>query len=78
MFLRWLLLFYILTSLCIDAAPPNRDTADDLQNADMQRQWEQEQRQREEVQVRYPFAIILLNFRGQWKLVELRHERRGF
>uniref|UniRef100_A0A8R1TVY1 EF-hand domain-containing protein n=1 Tax=Onchocerca volvulus TaxID=6282 RepID=A0A8R1TVY1_ONCVO len=78
MFLRWLLLFYILTSLCIDAAPPNRDTADDLQNADMQRQWEQEQRQREEVQkeeiakyvkyMRYLETVLnILQATPQWK-----------
>lgn len=63
MFLRWLLLFCALISLCIDAAPPNRDTADDLQNADKQRKWEQEQRQREEVQVRMPTVFLsLTNF----------------
>ncbi|KAL3981972.1 EF-hand domain family protein [Acanthocheilonema viteae] len=50
MFSRWLLLFCLLILLCIDAAPPNRDTADSLQNVDKQRQWKEEQRQREEAQ----------------------------
>lgn len=60
MFSRWLLLFYVLTSLCIDAAPPNRDMVDDLQNANKQREWEQEQRRREEVQVKICFVYLCL------------------
>lgn len=55
MFSRWLPFFCILILLYIDAAPPNRDTADEMQNADKQRQWEQEQREREEVQVHLLF-----------------------
>ncbi|CAG9535065.1 unnamed protein product [Cercopithifilaria johnstoni] len=78
MFLRWLLLFCILISLCIDAFPPKRDTVDDLQNSDKQRQWEQEQRQRERVQkeeiakyvkyMRYLETVLsILQATPQWK-----------
>ncbi|KAM3726510.1 Nucleobindin-2 [Dirofilaria immitis] len=50
MLLLWLLLFDISISSCVDGAPPNRGTADNLESASKQRQWEQERRQREEFQ----------------------------
>ncbi|EFO16668.2 EF hand family protein [Loa loa] len=78
MFSQWLPLFCILISLSIDAAPTNRDEVDDLQNADKQRRWEQEQRRREEVQkeeiakyvkyMRYLETVLnILQATPQWK-----------
>ncbi|VDM23266.1 unnamed protein product [Wuchereria bancrofti] len=78
MFSRWLLSFCVLISLYIDAAPPNRDTADELQNVDKQRQWEQEQQRKEEMQkeeiakyvkyMRYLETVLsILQATPQWK-----------
>uniref|UniRef100_A0A0R3RLY6 EF-hand domain-containing protein n=1 Tax=Elaeophora elaphi TaxID=1147741 RepID=A0A0R3RLY6_9BILA len=78
MFSRWLLLFCVFMLLCVDAAPPNRDTVDDLQNTDRQKQWEEEKRQREEVQkkeiakyvkyMRYLETVLsILQATPQWK-----------
>ncbi|KAK6110223.1 EF-hand domain family protein [Brugia pahangi] len=78
MFSQWLLSFCVLISLYIDAAPPNRDTADELQSVDKQRQWNQEQQRREEMQkeeiakyVKYmkylETVLSILQATPQWK-----------
>ncbi|VDO15317.1 unnamed protein product, partial [Brugia timori] len=78
MFSQLLLSFCVLISLYIDAAPPNRDTVDELQSVDKQRQWDQEQQRREEMQkeeiakyVKYmkylETVLSILQATPQWK-----------
>uniref|UniRef100_A0A915PT47 EF-hand domain-containing protein n=1 Tax=Setaria digitata TaxID=48799 RepID=A0A915PT47_9BILA len=71
MCLRWVLLFCILIWLCADAAPPNRDMADNLQNAEKQQQWEQEQKEQMAKYVKYmrylETVLTILQATPQWK-----------